>query len=150
MNVILYLSLLLSCCLYAGVRGGLPERIGVAILLTAVLASQVMPRIAFQGFKTIETGLLVVDATMFVCVVILALHAQRYWPMWMAAVLLNTVVTHLLMLSPALWPWSYSVANAAWSYPNPIILAIAAWRHRARVQRYGEDPPWNRPLPSGG
>lgn len=149
MNVILYLALLISCCLYAGIRGGLPERLGVAILVVAVVASQLVPKVGPERFDVMETGMLLIDVAMLVCVVTLALVAQRYWPLWMSAVLVNTVVTHLLMLSPKLMPWSYSVAIAAWSYPNPLILAVAAWRHQARVRRYGEDPPWNRALPTG-
>lgn len=150
MNVLFYLALLVWCSLYAAIRGGVPERIGVAVLLGAVVASQLVPTAGAQRFKVIETGILAVDAAMLACVLILSVYAQRYWPMWMAAVLVNTVVTHLLMLSPTLRPWSYSVALAAWSYPNPIILAVGAWRHRARVRRYGEDPPWNRALSPGG
>lgn len=149
MHVIVYLALLVSCSLYAAVRGGLPERIGVAILLTAVLASALMPLVRFHGFQAVEVGILAIDFAMLVGIVILSLYAQRYWPMWMAAVLLNTVVTHLLKLTPTLWPTSYFLAYAAWSYPNPIILAVAAWRHRARVRQYGEDPPWSRGLPAG-
>jgi hypothetical protein len=84
-----------------------------------------------------------VDAAMLLCVVVLALRAQRYWPMWMAAILLDTVVTHLLMLSPPLMPWSYSVMVAAWSYPHPLLLAAGAWRHRKRIHRYGTDPAWS-------
>ncbi|MBM3928586.1 MAG: hypothetical protein FJ335_09035 [Sphingomonadales bacterium] len=150
MLVQFYLVLLVSCCLYAAVRGGLPERIGVAILLAAVVASALVPIVSFNRFKIIELGILTVDVAMLVCVLVLSLYAQRYWPMWMAAVLVNTVVTHLLMLSPKLFPTSYWAALAVWSYPNPVILAVGAWRHRGRVKRYGDDPPWSHRLPAGG
>lgn len=143
MHVLIYLSVLILCSLYASVRGGTPERLGVAILIGAIIASHFAPASGVHRFQQLETGLLTVDAVMFACVVALALRAQRYWPMWMAAILLDTLVTHLLMLSPPLMPWSYSVMIAAWSYPHPLLLAVAAWRHRNRVVRYGSDPAWS-------
>ncbi|SOB80710.1 hypothetical protein SAMN06297144_1200 [Sphingomonas guangdongensis] len=143
MNVAIYLLLLSTCCAYALTRGGSPERVGVAILLAAIVASHFVPGSATTRFSRLETGLLAVDFVMLLCVLVLALTAQRYWPMWMAAVLVNTVITHLLMLTPELMPWSYSVASAAWSYPNPLILAVGSWRHQSRIKRYGTDPAWN-------
>lgn len=84
-----------------------------------------------------------VDFTFLIVVLVIALRAQRFWPMWMAAILIDTVLTHILMLSPRVIPWSYSVMNAAWSYPIPIILAIGTWRHQSRILHYGSDPAWN-------
>lgn len=143
MNVLVYLAMVTLCCGYALARGGVPERIGVAILIAAILGSALVPAASEPRFRGFEWGVAAVDAAMLLALVALALRAQRYWPMWMAAVLVATVVTHLLMLSPRLMPWSYSVAIAAWSYPNPLLLAAGAWRHRRRVRIYGDDPPWS-------
>lgn len=143
MHVLIYLAVLVLCSAYALMRGGAPERLGVAILLGAIVASHFAPPSGVLRFAQLETGLLLVDAAMLFCVVVLALRAQRYWPMWMAAILLDTVITHLLMLSPPLMPWSYSVMVAAWSYPHPLLLAAGAWRHRKRIHRYGTDPAWS-------
>ncbi|OYY68631.1 hypothetical protein [Sphingomonas sp. 28-63-12] len=143
MTIPVYLSILVVCCLYALVRGGAPERLGTAALLVAIVASRFAPASGPVRFQTIEYGIMAVDAALLAVILIIAVRAQRFWPMWMAAILLDTVLTHLLMLSPKLIPWSYSVMNAAWSYPIPIILAIGAWRHRARIDTYGSDPAWN-------
>ncbi|MEP9359912.1 hypothetical protein [Sphingomonas sp. KR3-1] len=143
MNVIVYLSLLLTCCLYALARGGTPERVAVAILVTAVVASTLVPSMGSHRFYQLEVGMLAVDTCLFVSMTALALRAQRYWPMWLAAVKLNTVITHLLILAPTLPPWSYAIANAAWSYPSPLLIAIGAIRHRQRLRRYGADPAWS-------
>ncbi|MEN3749149.1 hypothetical protein TPR58_18390 [Sphingomonas sp. HF-S3] len=143
MNVIIYLALLLGCSGYALARGGAPERIGVLILALAIVASHFAPAAGPVRFKTIEWGVMMVDLAMLSAVLVLAVRAQRFWPMWMAAILVNTIVTHLLMLSPNLIPWSYSVAIAGWSYPNPVLLAIGAWRHRSRIRLYGADPAWS-------
>lgn len=143
MNVIVYLSLLVTCCLYALARGGTPERVAVGILLSAVAASALIPSMGSHRFLQLELGMLAVDSCLFLSVSALALKAQRYWPMWLAAVKLNTVITHVLNMSPALMPWSYAIANAAWSYPSPLLIAIGAVRHRQRLKRYGADPAWS-------
>lgn len=146
MNVLLFLAILVVCCLYAFVRGGPPERLGAAALIAAVVASHFVPASGPIRFQTIEYGTMAVDMTLLAAIVFIAVRAQRYWPMWMAAFLLDTVLTHLLMLSPKLVPWSYAVMNAAWAYPLPIILAAGTWRHQMRKRSYGDDPAWNRQL----
>lgn len=143
MNKLIYLALLVSCCLYALARGGTPERAAVGILVSAVLASAFTVAGGAHRFFQLEVGLLAVDTCLFLAMTALALKAQRYWPMWLAAVKLNTVITHLLILSPTLPPWSYAVANAAWSYPSPLLIAIGAIRHRRRLRMYGADPAWS-------
>ncbi|MDQ0252226.1 energy-converting hydrogenase Eha subunit C [Sphingomonas kyeonggiensis] len=143
MNKIVYLALLVGCCLYALARGGTPERAAVGILVSAVAATILSPAAGSHRFYQLELNLLVIDGTLFLAMTVLALKAQRYWPMWLAAVKLNTVVTHLLILSPTLPPWSYAIANAAWSYPSPLLIAIGAVRHRQRLKRYGADPAWS-------
>lgn len=143
MNKIIYLVLLVTCCLYALARGGTPERAAVGILVSAVVATVLTPSTGAHRFFQLEFGMLAVDTCLFLAMTALALKAQRYWPMWLAAVKLNTVITHLLILSPSLMPWSYAVANAAWSYPSPLLIAIGAARHRRRLARYGSDPAWS-------
>lgn len=144
MNVLVYLAILVVCCLYAGMRGGPPERLAALTLVAAIIASAFTPASNAIRFQGIEYGIMAVDTASLVAVVTIAIHAQRYWPMWMAAILLDIVLTHALMLTPSLMPWSYSVMIAAWNYPIPIILAIGTWRHRARLQTYGSDAAWNR------
>ncbi|MBB4840016.1 hypothetical protein HNP52_003108 [Sphingomonas kyeonggiensis] len=143
MSKFIYLALLVSCCLYALARGGTPERAAVGILVSAVAASAFTPSTGAHRFFQLEMGMLTVDTCLFLAMTVLALKAQRYWPMWLAAVKLNTVITHLLILSPSLMPWSYAVANAAWSYPSPLLIAIGAVRHRQRLKLYGADPAWS-------
>lgn len=143
MNVVIYLALLLVCCLYASARGGTPERLAVAILVAAIVVSHFVPPAGPVRFQQMEPGLLMVDAGMFLSTMLLSLKAQRYWTIWLSAVYLNIVLTHLLMLTPSLMPWSYAVANAAWNWPVPLLIAIGAARHRQRIARYGADPSWS-------
>lgn len=144
MRPLIYLTLLGVCCLYAFVRGGTPERWGAAALIAAVAMTAFAPTFGAYRFQHLEWGVLAIDAALMVVIGAIALRAQRFWPMWMAAILLDTVITHLLKFSAELVPWSYGIMSASWSYPVPIILAIGAWRHHMRKQRYGDDPAWNQ------
>jgi hypothetical protein len=143
MNKIVYFALLMACCLYALARGGTPERAAVGILVSAVVATVLSHSTGTHRFYQLEISLLAIDASLFLAITALAMKAQRYWPIWLAAVKLNTVITHLLILSPTLPPWSYAIANAAWSYPSPLLIAIGAMRHRQRLRRFGADPAWS-------
>lgn len=143
MNVYIYLAVLSASCLYALARGGAPERLGVLILLSAVAATIFSPRSNSFRFEGIELAVLMIDTVMLIAVIVLALRAQRYWPMWWAGIKVNSIVTHLMMLAPTVMPWPYSVMSALLSYPSPLLLAIGTARHRSRVRKYGNDPAWN-------
>lgn len=137
-----YLALLVLCCSYALWRGGAPERWGVAILLASIALSGVIPRSGLR-FGQIEVGFMIGDLAMFIAISVLAVRAQRYWPMYMAAILLDTLITHLLMLSPHVMPWSYSAMLAGWNLVNPPLLAGGTWHHRRRLAQHGSDPAWS-------
>lgn len=143
MHQLIYFLMLVGCGFYAVLRGGAPERWGTGALLVSVIATPILTLSTFSGFETIEYGIMAADAALFCAVVVIALRAQRYWPLWIAAIMADVLLTHLLVLVPGVVPWSYAVMNAAWNYPIPPILAAAAWRHQSRIRQYGSDPAWN-------
>lgn len=141
----LFLTVLLCACLYAGLRGGAPERIGAAILILATLASALALAASQHRYRETELATMAVDVAMTIAFLALALRAQRYWPMWVAMVQLDLVAMHLVMFAPQTGSWSYWAMQAIWSYPQPAMLAIGTWRHRERLRRYGDDPAWGTP-----
>jgi len=142
MMPVLFLVLLLGACLYATLRGGAPERIGAAILILATLASAITLELSARRYHQTELATMWVDIAMTIAFLALALRAQRYWPMWVSMVQLDLVAMHLVMFSPETGSWSYWAVQALWSYPQPVLLAVGTWRHRGRLARYGDDPPW--------
>ena len=143
MMPVLFLTLLLGSCLYAAIRGGAPERIGAAILFSATLASAVTLEASRQRYIATEIPTMWVDIAMGLAFVLLALKAQRYWPMWVSMVQLVLVATHLVMFAPQTGSWAYWAVQAVGSYPAPVLLALGTFRHRLRRKRYGSDPPWS-------
>ena len=127
---------------YAIVRGGGPERWGATLYVVNWFLSDLTVYLSHRQFMTTETGLMMVDAVYLVVLVVLALKAQRYWPLWAAALQLDTILTHVLMFSKATPPFSYGFALWLWGLPLPILMAVGAWRHRRRLKRWGDDPAW--------
>ena len=69
----------------------------------------------------------------FFCV--LALRADRYWPIWVSALLGLGVLGHLARWAgPDVFPWAYAVVLTIWSYPILAIIAIGTFNHQRRAR----------------
>lgn len=144
MTQLVFLGLLLGTLLYAAFRGGAPERLSALIIVAATVATVLVPKVGKVAFASLEPGVFIVDSLTGVAFILVALRAQRYWPMWMAALQIDTVLTHVAMLTaPRVMPWAYAVMEIAWSYPMVILLAVGTARHQRRLRLYGSDPSWN-------
>jgi hypothetical protein len=136
LRVLLYNALLIGACGYAWFRGRRDERITAAACVIATVASfALLTQLRFSG---VELGVLAVDLATLAVFVAVALRSERFWPLWVSGLQLTASVTHLLKLvEPSLMPFAYAAAEAVWSYPILIILAVATWR----VGRYQQLPP---------
>lgn len=135
--------LLVVTCAYALMRGGSPERItGMTLLLAdflTILTASAFP----QRFRQVEIGIFLVDLSVLLILVSVAMRSTRWWPLFLAGFQLDAVAVHAMRLAaPATLPVAYMNAIALWAYPMQIILAAGAWRHRRRLQEHRNDPPW--------
>lgn len=130
-RVILYNALLFGACGYAWLRGRSDERIAAATCVVATFASfALVTELRYSG---VEFGVLAVDLATLAVFVAVALRSERFWPLWVSGLQLTASVAHLLkLIQPDLMPFAYAAAEAVWSYPILIILAVATWR----VPRY--------------
>lgn len=140
-----YLALLVACCTYAAVWGGAPERIGSAVVAANAVLSFMLVSAPASRFQGIERGIFVVDVLAFLAFVVLALRANRFWPIWVSGLLGLGVLGHLARWAgPDVIPWAYAVILSIWSYPILAIIAIGTFNHRRRVTRFGADSSWTR------
>jgi len=146
---ILFFSLWLGACVYAAIRGGGPERLAAAAQFSAVVAT-----ICFQltrsraGWSGMEIGIALTDLSLFLAIVAIAMVSTRFWPMLQASMLGCDLFSHLAKtLGPDIMPRAYYMTVAFWGYPTVILLAVATWRHRVRLKRYGVDYAWVWQLP---
>ncbi|HBI20129.1 hypothetical protein FJQ54_12490 [Sandaracinobacter neustonicus] len=147
-RLIIFSTLSVVCCAYALTRGGAPERIGTVILIANFQLSRWVVAPFDALFGKVEWAMFAVDLTAFVALYVMSLFSARYWPIWIAAVQGVVALTHLAGLwTDFIIPWAYGNAVALWSYVLLAMLAVATWRHRVRLRRYGIDPAWRGQLP---
>jgi len=136
-------ALLLVTGIYALAAGGAPERWGAATYALACIASHFLFSAAPIKFRSVETGVFIVDVLVFVAFAILAVRANRFWPIWVSALLGLGVLAHLARWAgPDTIPWAYQLAMSIWSYPILAIIAIGTFNHRRRLAQHGTDRSW--------
>lgn len=145
LRIAFFLALFIGACAYALARGGAPERVAVGIFAGGLLLTALTATASYVArFSGLEIGILIVDSIMLAAFVILSLHAERYWPIWMSGMQAVEVLSHLPMLiAPDVLPQAYTTITALWSYPMLVLLIVATYRHRRRIARYGKDASWS-------
>ena len=139
--VYLFNAALLAACLYALWAGGAPERATALVFIVAAALSYVVP---YQRFHAVELPLLLVDICALAALTAIALIANRYWTLYVAAIQLLTVAIHAVKAyEPALAFWMYNGVSSRLAYPLLILLAVGVARHRERLVRQGRDRPWS-------
>ena len=141
----LYYVLLVLCWIYALFKGGLPERLGAAILVVgSTLSVAAMASRPYTRFGAVEIGVFLIDLVCLLTFLILALRAERYWPLWITALQLIGTAAHAVKLAdPALIWKAYAFALAFWSYPMLLLIALGTYRHQQRLARFGADRSWS-------
>jgi hypothetical protein len=143
-NVALYLPLLAASCCYALWRGGPPERVAAGIILAAVAMSALVAGSYRSAFAQRETGIFLVDLAMFGAATLLAVRAERFWPLCMAALLgLGLQLQLLSWAAPESGRQVYKVLHALNAYPVLLLLVAGTRRHRMRLAAAGADTSWS-------
>jgi hypothetical protein len=139
-----FLSLLVVVCLYSAIRGGQPEKRAVMIFIVGITLTILAPSASLQRFTHPEVGILIVDLAMLLAFGMLALHAERYWTIWICSMQVIQVLSHIpLMLIPDLLPRAYYLIAAIWAYPMLIVLTAGTYRHQQRLRQFGADRSWS-------
>jgi hypothetical protein len=144
LNTLVYLALLFGCCLYAGMRGGGPERIGSAILLAGSLLTFAALLLATSLYRSLQVGVLLADVGTLLGFVILALRAERLWPLCITALQVVGTAGHAVKLvDPQVLPYAYAFALRLWGYPMILLLIFGTWNHQRRLAKFGVDKSWS-------
>ncbi len=125
----LFRILLVLVVLYALVRGGRDERIVALLCIVGAAATIGVISPLQHRFDDVELGVLLIDGSLFLGFLAVALRSSRFWPLWVAGLQLTTIVGHGLKgVDTSLFPTAYAAAINLWSYPIILILAIGTWR----------------------
>ena len=139
-----YYTLLVLCSGYAFLKGGSPERIGTTILAVGSIVTLAVLWSRTHRYGSVEVGIFIVDSVCLVAFVALALRAERFWPLWIAALQVIGTAAHVIKLvDPTLISRAYAFAMAFWSYPMLLLIALGTWRHQRRLAVFGVDRSWS-------
>lgn len=141
-RIILFNIVYMGTCGFALWRGGLPERLGVIILVADFQFSHWVIRPITLRYDGIEGAMFAVDLAAFIAFFSISLVSTRYWPIWMAALQGCVAAGHVNGLRSDVIPFAYGNYVALWSYLLLVLLFIATLRHRRRCEIYGADPAW--------
>jgi hypothetical protein len=143
-----FIALLAIGSLYAFVAGGAPERIGAALYLAGSEATHLfLATHVGHRWLQVEFGVFIVDVVTLLAFVLLALRANRFWPIWVSALLGIGVLGHLARLAgPDILWYAYVFVSSIWSYPILAIMALGTFNHQRRMRLNGSDPPWSKPF----
>lgn len=138
-----FLGLLIVSSLYAMIRGGRVEQIGATALLGGAALSYGLAHPVGVRFQHVEAGIFLVDIIVLGVFICLSFLSTRFWPIWIASLLLSEVIVHIARFAvPDVVPIAYLNAVALWAWAVQVILIAATWRHRDRLRKWGVDKSW--------
>jgi hypothetical protein len=121
-------------CGYALWRGRKYEQLSAVIFIVASVASVIARSSGPERYFGVERSDLIIDSSVMVAMLVIALRSDRFWPLWVAGLQLTISMSHLLKaIQPDLLPLAYAAAERFWSFPTLIILFIGAWRQHQRT-----------------
>lgn len=128
-----FLTAFLLTVSYALRRGGGPERTVAGMMAAGLIASLIDLSFVAHRFHAPAYGVALTDFLMLVGFTWVALTADRFWTLWLAAVQAMPVLSHLAMiLKPVPLPDYYKNTVQLWSYPLVALLAVGTLRHQLR------------------
>jgi hypothetical protein len=137
-------ALLFGCFFYALRRGGGPEKAASTIIVVGSLLSGFAVSDMAHRFSSLEVGVLAADIGTLIGLLLVALFAERYWPLWVAALQTIGTAAHAVRLAdPTVLRWAYAFALAFWSYPMLLLIIAGTWRHQKRLRLHGVDKSWS-------
>jgi hypothetical protein len=139
-----YYTILAICAAYVLAKGGAPEKVGIAILAIGSVLSTAVISAQPNRFSSVETGVFLVDVAALVALLLLALRAERYWPLWITALQLIATAGHLVkMVDSHVIRAVYAFVMAFWTYPMLLLVVAGTRGHQRRLARFGADRSWS-------
>ncbi len=113
------------------------------MLIVAGLATMAVASGGSYHFSALNWSLFWIDVGLFGCLAGLALVADRFWPMWLAALQLVAVASHgIRAYDPTLPPLGYWLIAGKIAYPMLMVLLLGTLRHRQRKFRGFPEYSW--------
>lgn len=133
--------LLVVACVYAQRRGGLPERVVAAQLLTAAVLTVLCRAGVSIRYSSIDLGVVMIDAFLLIGLIAVTVSVDRAWPIPLTSLQAIAVLGHFCKLvNPELWRLGYALMTTAPAYPAVILLIVGTYRHDRRARPVVREP----------
>ncbi|MEH6789181.1 hypothetical protein [Parasphingorhabdus sp.] len=143
MRTSIFLLLLAISCVYAISRGGAPERWVAAIIIGMGALDPLVHVVTPLEYAKVDPGHLFIDLAGWLGFLCVALRANRFWPLWVAALQTIALVAHMAkLLDVTIQPKAYMIMQIASSYPLLVVLMIGTFCHRKRLKTIGTERSW--------
>jgi len=126
-------------------RGAAPERQAALTFIGMFIADRLYHCIFGAGlfFLHANTGHILIDAIALYAFAVIALRANRFYPLWLASFQLMTIASHIVRaVNPNILNGAYAVLAFAPSYLEVIVFAVGVVLHLRRQRKYGQYPSW--------
>ena len=95
------------------------------------------------AFRVVPMTVFVVDMILLAALCLIAIRANRWWPIPAAGCQLVAVLVHAgKLLDPTMIPDSYAFLVTIWSWPMVLLLGLGTWAHRRRLKEGVIVPGW--------
>lgn len=136
--------------LYSLWRGAAPERLLAGMLCAMPVIDPIYHLLVGGSFVWLqaEVGHLVIDMAVMAGVFVVALHANRVYPLWIGGAQIIAITGHIYRLSlTQIDRFAYDVMTVTPSYIQLIVMVAGIACHTSRRRRLGDYPSWRRPSP---
>ena len=140
--------------LYCRIRGAAPERL-LSGLLFGMFALDRVHHLILGGsiiWRHANMGHVAIDMLVMACTFVIALHANRVYPLWIAAAQIIAMLGHgYRMALEEINGFAYDMMAVTPSYIQLAAMILGIRFHISRRRRLGSYPSWRRPsLPVPG
>lgn len=108
------------------VLGGRTEKFAATVTMAAFASSAV---VSSQTWDSVEWSILTIDAIVLSIFWAISLISNRFWPYWITAFQLITVLVHLQMILSEPLKWAYGMMSIYLSIPIVIIIGVSSLRN---------------------
>lgn len=138
-------------CGAALIWGGGPERaVALVWLIFFKLIDGIYHAVFTEDYQLVTVDLFHagMDASAALCWLLIALYANRNYPLWIAAMQILAVIAHVARgIAEPISPIAYATMAFAPAYFQLLFLTVGLARHIIRKREYGKYRDWRVPLP---
>ena len=126
-------------------RGAAPERSILAVFISMIALDRLYHLIVHSGahFQNVDLGHLTIDLLSAVVLLVIALYANRQYPLWLSALQFVAVISHIIRsISPEVDKGAYSIFMVAPSYLQILVFAVGLSIHLQHQRKRGPYRSW--------